>query len=144
MLLPVAMAAGFLMVVQAACNAELERGFERPAIVGVISMGVGFALLLTVALTLGHLVPSLQQTARIPWWAWFGGACGALALLSQPFAAPQLGAATYIGVFVTASTVASVVVDHFGWLHFPEHTAGLGRIVGCAMMIIGVALVSLF
>jgi transporter family-2 protein len=35
-------------------------------------------------------------------------------------------------------------MDHFGWLGFPEHTAGFGRIFGCALMIVGIALVSLF
>ena len=34
---------------------------------------------------------------KAPWLAWFGGAYGAVALLSQPIAAPRLWAAMYIG-----------------------------------------------
>jgi bacterial/archaeal transporter family-2 protein len=79
-----------------------------------------------------------------PWWAWFGGFCGAVSLLSQPIAAPRLGAATYIGLFITASSVMSVIFDHFGWLGFSEHPAGIGRVVGCALMVIGIGLISLF
>jgi transporter family-2 protein len=37
-----------------------------------------------------------------------------------------------------------VIADHFGWLGFDQHPAGLGRIAGCALMVIGIALVSLF
>jgi len=51
--------------------------------------------------------------------------------VSQPLGAPQLDAAIYIGLFVTASSVASVVADHFGWLGFDQHTAGFGRIAAC-------------
>jgi bacterial/archaeal transporter family-2 protein len=50
----------------------------------------------------------------------------------------------YIGLFVTASSVASVVVDHFGWLGFDQHSAGIGRLAGCALMVIVNALISLF
>ena len=89
------------------------------------------------------LAPSGKAT-QAPWWAWLGGACGAIALLSQPLAAPHLGAAIYVGLFVTASSIASVVADHFAWLGFDEHAAGLGRILGCAMMVAGIAWVSTF
>ena len=92
----------------------------------------------------GQLEFPRDKLGQVPWWAWFGGALGAMSLLSQPLAAPRLGAAMYIGLFVTASSVASVVVDHFGWLGFEQHQAGIGRIAGCALMVIGIALVSLF
>jgi hypothetical protein len=32
----------------------------------------------------------------------------------------------YVGLFVTASTVLSVVFDHFGRLGLSEHPAGMG------------------
>ena len=144
LLMPIAIVAGCLMVVQAACNSTLEKALDRPIAVGVVSMGIGFATLLVTGLAIGELRYPSARTAQLPWWAWFGGLCGATALLSQPIAASRLGAATYIGLFVTASTVVSVLFDHFGWLGFAEHPAGLGRIAGCALMIAGIALVSLF
>jgi len=143
-LMPVAIAAGSLMVIQAACNSALERSWERPMTVGVISLSIGISVLVLVGLALGQLGLPSGKAEQAPWWAWLGGACGAVALLSQPLAAPRLGAAIYIGLFVTASSVASVIADHFGLLGFDQHPAGLGRIAGCALMVIGIALVSLF
>jgi transporter family-2 protein len=64
--------------------------------------------------------------------------------LSQPIAAPRLGAGTYIGLFITAASVMSVIFDHFGWLGFPEHPAGVARVLGCALMVTGIALISMF
>jgi transporter family-2 protein len=145
LLSPIAILSGMLMVVQSACNGALEKAIDRPVTVGMISLGVGITTLLAAGMILGQLaLPSGDKTLQIPWWAWLGGACGAVALLSQPIVAPRLGAAMYIGLFVTSSSVVSVLFDHFGWLGFSEHPAGIGRIIGCALMVIGIGLVSLF
>ena len=144
LLVPVAVVAGSLMVIQAACNSALERTWERPITVGVISLSIGISVLVVVGFALGQLGLPSGKAEQAPWWAWLGGACGAIALLSQPLAAPRLGAAIYVGLFVTASTVVSVIADHFGWLGFDQHAAGFGRIAGCLLMIIGIALVSFF
>jgi bacterial/archaeal transporter family-2 protein len=144
LLMPIAIGAGMLMVVQSACNSMLEKVLDRPVLVGIVSLSVGVGVLLSIGIAVGHLTVSESQTARVPWWAWLGGACGAIALLSQPLVAPKLGAGTYIGLFVTASTIVSVLFDHFGWMGFDEHPAGIGRIVGCVLMILGISLVSFF
>ena len=39
---------------------------------------------------------------------------------------------------------ASVLIDNYGWLGFPQHTAGLWRLVGAGLMIAGVTLVAVF
>jgi bacterial/archaeal transporter family-2 protein len=142
LLMPVAIAAGSLMVVQAACNSALERAWERPVTVGAISLSIGISVLVVVGFAFGQLGLPSGKAAQAPWWAWLGGLCGALSLLSQPLAAPRLGAAIYVGLFVTASSIASVIADHFGWLGFDQHAAGLGRVAGCALMVTGIVLVS--
>jgi transporter family-2 protein len=144
LLTPVAVMAGMLMVVQAACNGMLEKVFDRPVTVAVLSLSVGIGVLLIGGIALGKLKFPTGKIAEVPWWAWFGGACGAISLLSQPLAAPRLGAAMYIGLFVTASSIASIVVDHFGWLGFEQHPANIGRIAGGVLMVLGIALVSIF
>ena len=144
LLMPVAVAAGSLMVIQAACNSALERAWDRPMTVAVISLSIGISVLVLVGLAFGQLGLPSGKAGQAPWWAWLGGLCGAISLLSQPLAAPRLGAAIYVGLFVTASSIASVVADHFGWLGFQEHAAGLGRILGCALMVLGIALISIF
>ena len=144
LLMPVAVAAGSLMVIQAACNSALERVWDRPMTVAVISLSIGISVLVLAGFALGQLGLPSGKAGQAPWWAWLGGLCGAISLLSQPVAAPRLGAAIYVGLFVTASSIASVVADHFGWLGFEEHAAGLARILGCALMVTGIALISIF
>ena len=145
LLFPVAVVAGTLMVVQSGCNATLEKMIGRPVMVGVVSLSVGLATLVIAAVVTGELgFPENSRMPQGPWWAWLGGLCGAASLLSQPIAAPRLGAGTYIGLFITASSIMSVIFDHFGWLGFTEHPAGIGRVFGCALMVIGIGLISLF
>jgi transporter family-2 protein len=94
LLSPVAILSGMLMVVQSACNGMLEKIIDRPVTVAVISLSVGITTLLVGGLLVGQLgFPTDGRTMHGPWWAWLGGACGAVALLSQPLAIPRLGAA---------------------------------------------------
>jgi transporter family-2 protein len=145
LLFPVAIVAGTLMVVQAACNGTLEKVLDRPAMVGIIGLSAGLMTLVIVGTATGQLaIAGNGRVMQGPWWAWVGGVCGAVSLLSQPIAVPRLGAATYIGLFVTASSVMSVAFDHFGWLGLTQHPAGIGRVLGCALMVIGIGLVSIF
>ena len=145
LLFPVAVIAGTLMVVQSGCNGMLEKIIDRPVMVGVVSQGIGLTTLMIASIATGELgFPDNSRVMQGPWWAWVGGLCGAVSLLSQPIAAPRLGAGTYIGLFITASSVMSVIFDHFGWLGFAEHPAGVARVVGCALMLIGIALISVF
>jgi bacterial/archaeal transporter family-2 protein len=145
LLFPVAVLAGTLMVVQSGCNGMLERILDRPVVVGVISQSIGLTTLVIAGIATGELgFPDNSRLMQGPWWAWLGGLCGAASLLSQPIAAPRLGAGTYIGLFVTASSVMSVIFDHFGCLGFAEHPAGAAHVLGCALMVIGIGLISLF
>ena len=145
LLFPMAVLAGTLMVVQSGCNGMLENIIERPVMVGIVSLSVGLTALVIVGIATGELgFPDNGRVMQGPWWAWLGGLCGAASLLSQPIAAPRLGAATYIGLFITASSVMSVIFDHFGWLGFAEHPASIGRVLGCALMVVGIGLISLF
>ena len=58
--------------------------------------------------------------------------------------AQKLGAAVFTGVTVTAAIITSVVLDQFGWVGVDQHSAGPGRMIGCALMSGGLVLVSLF
>lgn len=37
--------------------------------------------------------------------------------------------------------VASLLLDHFGWVGFPEHPVSALRLLGAALVILGVALI---
>jgi Putative inner membrane exporter, YdcZ len=45
---------------------------------------------------------------------------------------------------VTCSMVCSVLLDHFGWVGFEVHRVNPWRLVGCALLLAGLFLVSKF
>lgn len=136
--------AGVANAVQAGQNGALSKGLAQSLTAGLVVVAGTATCILVVGLLTGRLTwPSLDQAVQMPWWAWFGGFMGGGIILAQFFIARQIGAATFLGMFVTAGVVTSIMLDHFGWVGFDQHRAGLGRIVGALLMIGGVALVGL-
>jgi transporter family-2 protein len=136
--------AGVANAIQAGQNGALSKGLAQSLTAGLVVAAGTATCILIVGLLTGRLTwPSLDQATQMPWWAWFGGFMGGGIILAQLFIARQIGAATFLGMFVTAGVVTSILLDHFGWVGFDQHRAGLGRIVGALLMIGGVALVGL-
>ena len=67
-----------------------------------------------------------------------------LLILAQLYASPAIGAASFLGIIVTVGVLASLVLDNYGWVGFEVHPASLWRILGAALMVIGVGIVALF
>ncbi len=134
---------GMLSSIQSGANGELGRVLGNPLSVVLVSLSISLAFTLAAGLFIRTGNSSgFSHIWQAPWWAWAGGICGAVFVLSQPLAAPRLGAAVYIGITVTASLIASIALDHFGLLGFSQHSASIGRIIGAALMIAGVSLIA--
>ncbi len=137
--------AGVLNPVQSGANAQLGRVLGNPFGVVLISLSISLVFTLAAGLFTRSIdASSFSRLSNAPWWAWAGGFCGAIFVMSQPLAAPRLGAAVFIGVTVTASAIASLLLDHFGLLGFQQHSAGIWRVVGAGLMIAGVSLIARF
>ena len=78
-----------------------------------------------------------------PWWVWVGGLLGAFYVLGSIVTAPRLGAATLVALILAGQSIASLLVDHYGWVGFPEHPITALRVVGIALLAGGVLLVRL-
>jgi transporter family-2 protein len=76
-----------------------------------------------------------------PSWYWVGGLLGALYIAAAVVLAPRLGATTMIASVVAGQMLASLVLDHFGWVGFAEHHATPSRLAGVILVVAGVLLV---
>ncbi|WP_232627885.1 DMT family transporter [Methylobacterium sp. Leaf118] len=136
--------AGIANAIQPGLTTQLARSLGQPFAAGLVSMLVGTSAMLVVGLVSGRMqLPSLQQVTATPWWAWFGGAVGTGLVIAQLFVAHRIGAAPFLGLLVTAGVVTSIALDHFGLVGFAVHAAGPLRLVGGALMIVGVVFVAL-
>ncbi len=139
----VAFLGGVLNTVQSGSNATLAKTMGQPVLAAIIVSAANVALYLAVSPFLGLGMPK-DSLGAVPWWAWLGGLFGATYVLASIFFAEKLGAAIFIGLTVTAGVITSAVMDHFGLVGFKQHTLGIGRLIGCALMLGGLALVCAF
>jgi len=125
-----AFAAGTVLPFQAGLNAELARWLHSPVRAAFVSFVVGTIALLVLSVLVWRPLPSGARLAHTPWWVWIGGLLGAFYVAGSIVTAPKLGAVTLAAAIVFGQTLASVLVDQFGWVGFREHHVSPGRIVG--------------
>jgi bacterial/archaeal transporter family-2 protein len=139
-----ALAAGAMLPFQAGVNARLAHFVESPIRASLVSFVVGTIVLLVLSIAIFKPLPAGSKLAGAPWWVWVGGVLGAFYVVVTVVSAPRVGAATLIAALIAGQMVASLVVDHFGWVGFPVHHVSAGRVVGLVLLFAGVLLVRLF
>jgi bacterial/archaeal transporter family-2 protein len=141
--LPIALAltAGISVVIQQILNANLRAESNSAVWSGLVSYSLGLLCMIALAALFREPMPSTGVIARIPWWAWTGGAFGAIFIALSILVAQQLGATAFIALLVTGQMVASVALDHFGWLGLTQRPIDLPRLIGVCLLIGGVVLI---
>lgn len=132
---------GVLLPVQAGVNAELRQGVGSALGTAFASFLVGTVALAAVAIMARSPVPDLRTLGAVPAWHWLGGLLGAVYIAGAVVLAPRLGAATMIAAVVAGQMLSSVALDHFGWVGFERHPATPARLLGAALVIVGVRLI---
>jgi bacterial/archaeal transporter family-2 protein len=139
-----AFAAGVVLPFQAGINAQLADWLHSPVRAAFVSFLSGTIILAVAAAFVFKPLPSSGRLGAAPWWVWLGGALGAFYVAGSIVSAPKLGAAALIGLVVAGQSLASIVVDHFGWVGFEQKHVSAGRLIGMGLVGAGVALVRIF
>jgi transporter family-2 protein len=141
------LAAGAVLPVQGAINAQLRDDLDKPLAAGTFSFSVAtlaMALALLLAVTLARAPrPSVDGFGRLPWWGWVGGLCGAIYVTSVFVLIPEIGVAPTIALTVAGQQLASVLVDRYGLLRLPTRRISPVRLAGVLLLLSGVGLIQL-
>ena len=132
---------GVVLPVQAGVNAQLRVGLGHPLLAAVTSFAVGTVALVACAAAARVPVPGVAGLARMPWWYWTGGLLGAAYVLAAVVLAPRLGAATLVAAVVAGQLIASLALDHFGLVGYPQHPVTPARVIGAALLLAGLWLI---
>jgi transporter family-2 protein len=136
-----ALLAGALLPVQTGVNLQLRGAFGQPIVAALVSFIVGTIGLAMLVAALRAPMPLAEAWARSAWWHWVGGLLGAVYIVAAIVLAPRLGAATLVAALVAGQMVASLLIDHYGWVGFAVHPVSPLRILGAALVVGGVLLV---
>ena len=137
-------AAGSFSAVQAGANAQLRKSLDHPLMAALCIYGTALIALLIAIPVTGVTGFGPSKAAQVPWWAWLGGLLSIMSTMAGLMLARKMGSTYFTATTVTCSLVCAVLLDHMGWIGFEVHRVNLWRVVGCALLLAGLFLVSKF
>ena len=140
-----ALLGGAVLPVQGAINAQLESRLDATLAVGAISFIVAtaaMAIALTLTIALGAQHARVGALPTVPWWGWAGGLCGATYVTAVFSLIPEIGTAAVVVLTVAGQQVVSIALDRYGLLRLPRRPIVRRRLLGVALVLAGVALIS--
>jgi transporter family-2 protein len=143
-LYPLILAAGALQAWGPPMNSALKKALTNPWLASLVSFLPIVAFLGVLALCLPRPLPTLEGVTQMPWWAPLGGLIGAFAVVAGLLFVGKVGAGPFAGLTITANILMSLVVDKYGLFGMAAHDLSAGRMTGAALMVGGIALISLF
>jgi bacterial/archaeal transporter family-2 protein len=137
-------AAGCASAIQAGANAQLRKSLDHAfyAVLFIYASAVIALLLMVPFMRFTSFAPF--KVARVPWWAWTGGLLSIVSTVAGLLLAKKMGSLFFTSATVTCTLLCAVALDHLGWIGFEVHPVNFGRVVGCALLVTGVFLVSKF
>lgn len=143
-LYPIILVAGALQAWGPPINGVLRNSLTNPWLASLISFLPVVALLAVLVMCLPRPVPTVEGISTMPWWAPLGGLIGAFAVIAGLLFVDKVGAGTFAGLTITANILMSLAIDHFGWFGLTVHPLNGWRVLGAALLVGGVTLVSKF
>jgi bacterial/archaeal transporter family-2 protein len=139
---PLIFAAGALQAWGPPMNGALRASLTNPWLASLVSFLPVVAFLVVLFVCLPRPLPSADGVSFMPWWAPLGGLIGAFAVVAGLLFVDKVGAGAFAGLTITANILMSLAIDHFGWFDLPAHHMNVGRTLGAALMVGGIALIS--
>jgi transporter family-2 protein len=137
----VALAIGLLLPLQVGINAELAQRVSSPITAAFISFAIGTIGLMFLLSVSRVSWPNWNSVVSFPAWLWLGGLIGAFAVFGGIISGPKIGLLSLVALVLTGQLVASLIMDHNGWLGLPIRELSLGRISGSILLLIAVVLI---
>ena len=129
------------LTLQMAWNARLRTGTGSPILATLISVLVSLISLLVVWASGTAERGSIPPFNSLPKWAWLGGVLGVFYLVASLIAIPRLGAAAVFSLVIAGQMITAVVLDATGAFGVPQISVSTSRLLGAALLLIGVILI---
>ncbi|MEJ6393702.1 DMT family transporter [Gymnodinialimonas sp. 2305UL16-5] len=130
---------GACIATQAPINSRLSSHVGDPVTAAAISFIVGAIILCAIAVARGA-VPSLGQMAAAPWWAWVGGALGAVYVWAAVWSVGTLGVVTLVAALIFGQLTAALALDAIGAFGLQVREISWTRIAAIALVAAGLVL----
>ncbi len=130
---------GVAVAVQASINGGL--GKQIGVIEGAfLSFLIGTVSLLIIMLIFGK--GNVLQASNVPKWQLTGGILGAFYVYTMVLSVPRIGVAAVLVTVIAAQLIASSLIDHFGLLGVKQIPIDGQRILGFALLLAALFLIT--
>lgn len=124
---------GAMIAAQAPVNARLRLVLGSPLGSALASFVVGTVLLMGAVVIAGD-AGRLGALGGGPWWAYLGGAFGAVFVFAILVASPRLGVTTTFVAAIVGQVALAALIDRFGWLGAEAVPLSWERLAALALM----------
>lgn len=133
------LATGLGIPVMAALSATLGAKYGSSAFAASILFLVALSISVVFLFSVEGGLKTFPKTP-LPFYFYLGGVFVAFYVLSITWVAPQFGVGNAVAFVLLGQLISMAVIDQFGLLGAPINTITLQRLVGLALMAVGVFL----
>lgn len=132
------------MPTQATINSKLGGFVNSPISAAFISFLVGTVALFVYMLLTGVPLSSMAAAKDAPLVVWVGGFLGAFFVTVMVMVVPRIGVALAFSLAIGGQMLATILIDHFGLLGVEQKPINFYRVLGAALITLGVVLIRKF
>lgn len=104
--------------------------------------GVAFVSSILIAVTTGSRLEQFQRIGTVPWWLLTAGIMSACMIIGSTYLIPRIGIGLFVVLLVSGQIIAGMVFGYIGIFGVPATPLTVGKIIGAALIIAGVYLVT--
>ena len=131
----IGLAGGVAVGLQAPLSSMISQRLGVLESVFIVHLGGAFAALIPLLIYGGG---KLGNWRAVPWYALCAGAFGLVVIFSMSYMIPRVGIATSLIILLSGQLLIGTVLDYFGLLGAVQRPIELMRIVGLAVVFLGV------
>lgn len=139
-----AFATGAMVPLQLVFNGQLGGVTRNAYTASLIVFLIGAVVLLGLVAIMRPPLPAFAEILAAPRTVWLGGLIATGYIVAIVIITPRLGVGLTTGLILVGQLCMALALDHFGAFGNPQHTLGLGRAAGLALMIAGVITIKSF
>jgi transporter family-2 protein len=131
---------GAFLPIQAGMNSKLGKAVASPVHAALISFIIGLIGLVAYILVTRQTV-SWAGLKDAPGYVWIAGFLGAFYVTVIILAFPKLGPGLTFGLVIAGQMTLSILLEHFNILVAQQNSISYMKIVGIALVVIGVVII---
>ena len=131
----IGLAGGIAVGIQAPLSSMISQRLGILESIFIIHLGGALVALIPLLIYSGG---KLGNWRTLPWYALGAGAFGLVVIFSMSYMIPRIGVATALIILLTGQLFIGTVMDHFGFLGAVQRPVDFMRVLGLAVVFLGV------